>query len=127
MEIGWTGKWTALALCCVLLSACAPGTRTVTLDVTKVTLPASVSATAEMGIDLTASFGGCTTFQGIVAERTASTLKLTVQGSEPGGNPICPAYIGYFDRTYTDPGSPPRTDPFEVYVNGKSYGTVAVR
>jgi hypothetical protein len=99
----------------------------VTLDVAKVTLPAGVSASAETGMDLSVSFGGGTTYTGIVAERRASTLKLTVQGSEPGGKAVCPAFTGYFDKTCADPGSPARTDPSEVFVNGRSYGTVAIR
>ncbi|WP_424951226.1 hypothetical protein [Deinococcus sp.] len=43
-------------------------------------------------------------------------------------NPVpCPAVYIYVQKTYSDPGSPPRAEPFEVFVNGRSYGTVAIR
>ena len=124
--------WTLLALAALPLTACQAdqsGTRTVTLDVTRVVLPESTGASDDLPIVITVTVGGCLAFKGFaVQQRTASTLKLLAQGTSPSGkNVVCPAYIGFAEKTYSDPGTPPRTSPFEVFVNGQSYGSVSVK
>ncbi|GAA4009475.1 hypothetical protein GCM10022631_22390 [Deinococcus rubellus] len=121
--------WTLLGLAALTLTGCqgGPTTQTVMLNVTKVALPPSVGAVEDLPITITVTVGGCQTFKGFaVQKRTASTLKLLTQGTSPTGNVACPAIIGYANETYTDPGNPPRSDLFEVIVNGQSYGTVHI-
>ena len=112
----------------VLLVACNSGPHTVQLSESKVVFPASVPAGAEIPITVTVTVWGCLNFQNFVAERTLSALKLNVYGLQAGSGAVCTQEGGRnIEKTYTDPGSPPRSDPFEVFVNGKSYGTVAIR
>ena len=122
----WIAGFTALTL-----TACQSGqmTHTVLLDVTKVTLPASIGASADLPLTVTVTIGGCTTFKSLdVQQRTAGVLELLAQGTESTGkNVACPANIGYQDVAYTDPGTPARVSPFEVIVNGQSYGTVEIK
>lgn len=55
-----------------------------------------------------------------------STLKLQVNGTETIPCPAVPNASAR-DTTYTDAGSPARTGPFGVWVNGVRVGTVDVR
>ncbi|WP_161881506.1 hypothetical protein [Deinococcus alpinitundrae] len=123
--------WTLLGLATLALTACQStphGTETVELTVTRVVVPQHVGASDDLPVVITVTLGGCQTFKGFaVQERTASTLKLLAQGTSPSGkNVVCPAIIGSAEKTYIDPGSPARTSPFEVFVNGQSYGSVGV-
>ncbi len=125
-------RWTLPILCLITLTACqgtATVTRTAPLEVTKVVLPESVGASAEMNIDLTVGEGCSQTVPDVVAERTDHTLRLTVQRTTTvSADPVsCLPVYNFIQKTHTDPGTPPRTNPFEVFVNGKSYGTVLVR
>ena len=124
-------RWTLPIACLITLTACqgGPQTRTVLLDVTEVVLPESVGAGAGMNVDVTVVQGCDQMVPDIVAQRTASALGLTVQRTVAVlVNPVaCPPVVFYVKTFYIDPGSPPRTNPFEVFVNGKSYGVVAVR
>ena len=95
---------------------------------TKVTLPASIGASADLPLTVTVTIGGCTTFKSLdVQQRTAGVLELLAQGAAPTGNVACPAILGYQEIVYTDSGPPARVDPFEVIVNGQSYGTVEIK
>lgn len=125
-------RWTLPIICLITLTACqgtATVTRTGPLDVTKVVLPESVGASAEMNMDVTVTEGCSETVPDIVVERTDHALRLTVQRTTTGPvNPApCLPVIFFVTKSYTDPGTPTRTNPFEVFVNGKSYGVVAVR
>ena len=125
-------RWTLPIICLIVLTACQGGvtvTRTAPLEVTKVVLPESVGASAEMKVNVTVVQGCYETVPDVVAQRTASVLRLTVQSTTTGPvNPApCPPVVFFVTTSYTDSGSPPRTDPFEVFVNGKSYGTVVVK
>ena len=116
----------------ITLTACqgtATVTRTTPLDVTNVVLPESVGASAEMNVELTVGEGCSQTVPDVVAERTDHTLRLTVQRTTTvSAEPVsCLPVYNSIQKTYTDPGTPPRTNPFEVFVNGKSYGVVAVK
>lgn len=123
--------WTLPIACLITLTACqgGPQTRTLLLDVTEVVLPESVGAGAGMNVDATVVQGCDQMVPDIVAQRTTSALRLTVQRTVAVlVNPVtCPPVVFYVKTSYTDPGSPPRTNPFEVFVNGKSYGVVAIR
>jgi len=100
------------------------------LAVTEVRLPASIGGTERMPLALTLG-SNCSefppqTFE--VEQRTATTLPLLAQtGVSVKAQPPCPPVYFYSKQTYTDPGTPPRTDPFEVLVNGQSYGSVSVK
>lgn len=114
------------------LTACqgrATVTRAVLLDVTKVVLPESVGAGAEMNVDVTVVEQCTETVPDVVAQRTASAIRLMVQRTTAEFvNPVtCPPEAFYVKRSYTDPGTSLRTNPFEVFVNGKSYGVIAIR
>ena len=124
--------WTLPIACLMTLTACqgrATVTRAVLLDVTKVVLPESVGAGAEMNVDVTVVEQCTETVPDVVAQRTASVLRLTVQRTTTEFvNPVtCPPVAFCVKRSYTDPGTSLRTNPFEVFVNGKSYGVIAIR
>ncbi|PNY82496.1 hypothetical protein [Deinococcus koreensis] len=98
------------------------------MEVRSVEIPAGTPANAPLDVVVEVTVGGCTSFKRFEAQRTASMLRLRAIGNqvfEPGT--VCPAYLGWTKHTYTDPGTPTRTGPFEVVVNGKSWGTVVVR
>lgn len=95
------------------------------MDVKSVAVPASASASAPLDIDVEVTVGGCNSFKRFEANRTVSRLTLRALGNRTLNVP-CPAYIGWEHHIYTDPGSPTRTGPFEVIVNGTSWGTVRV-
>lgn len=135
MTLKFATSWTLSIACLITLTACQstaslPVTLTSSLDVTKVVLPESVGASDAMNVDVTVAEGCNKTDPDVVAERTASALRLTVQRTTtyPKYPPApCPPVVFFVMKTYTDPGNLPRTNPFEVFVNGKSYGTVAVK
>ncbi|WP_293910593.1 hypothetical protein [Deinococcus sp.] len=126
-------RFPLLLLTALCLSACQSGqdeTRLADLDVAAVSLPASVGATEPLTLNITLG-SNCSELppqQFKVQRRTADALFLLAQTTITIGNggPICPPIYFHSKQTYTDPGSPTRTNPFEVFVNGKSYGTVKI-
>jgi len=99
-----------------------------TLEADKVQFPAVVGTAEALPIAVSVTVGGCRGFKRFEAQRTASALVLRVVGQERvGRGVVCPANIAYQTHTYTDPNTPPRADPFEVIVNGKSWGQVNVK
>ncbi|EYB67636.1 hypothetical protein DEIPH_ctg033orf0047 [Deinococcus phoenicis] len=96
-----------------------------TPGVADVQFPASVGASETMNVAVTVGLG-CGRFDGFSAQRTASRLTLTTRGSVPVGV-ACSASVRNETRTYTDPGTPTRTGPFEIVVNGKTWGTTDIR
>ncbi len=122
--------WTLRLAAALTLTGCqgGPTTQTVLLDVTNVTFPSSVGASQTLPIKVTVLVGDCLTFKGLeVQQRTSTALKLLAQGNlRTGKNVGCLAYAAYQDVIHTDAGPPARTSPFELFVNGKSYGTVSV-
>lgn len=99
------------------------------MTVKSVEFPAQAQPTAPLDVVVEVEVGGCNTFKRLeLVSRTSSQLKLRAVGTRPEGqNVVCPAYLRWQKVTYTDPGTPPRTNPFEVVVNGTSWGTVAIR
>jgi len=109
--------WTVLACTALTLTACQgvkPEVRLADLAVTEVRLPASIGSTERMTLELTLG-SNC-------SELPPQAFKVE-QRSVKAQLPCPPVYF-YSKQTYTDPGTPPRTDPFEVFVNGQSYGSV---
>lgn len=99
-----------------------------TLGADRVQLPATVGATGPLAVAVSVTVGGCQGFKRFEARRTASALQLRVVGQRRvGAGVACPANVAYETHTYTDPGTPGRTDPFEVSVNGKVAGQVRVQ
>ncbi|GAA5512131.1 hypothetical protein Dcar01_00845 [Deinococcus carri] len=107
------------------LSACGLIWTPNTPGVADVQFPASVGATEVMNVAVTVGLG-CGSFDGFSAQRTASRLTLTTRGSVPVGV-ACSASVRNETKTYTDPGTPARVGPFEIVVNGKTWGTVSVK
>ncbi|BDP41494.1 hypothetical protein DAETH_14630 [Deinococcus aetherius] len=103
--------------------------RPVTLGVVNVTLPATVSPTAPMQVDVRVGMGSCedTNHRLTLVSRTAQTLTLKAEATKTNYGAVCPAVYTESTLSYTDPGTPTRTSPFEVIVNGKSWGKVEVR
>lgn len=99
------------------------------LTIKSVELPASIAAEAPLNVVAEVEVGGCTKFKRFeVVSRTASTLKLRAIGSQTEGKGIaCPAYVGWKKEVYTDSATPARTHPFEVIINGISWGKVPVK
>lgn len=119
----------ALALALALASCGTPLLpRTQPLGVAGVNFPATISATDDLSVSI--RYGvGCGDFDQQVAKisRTATDLRLNATVKTRNVFLACPAV--YIEKTliYTDPGTPARTNPFEVVVNGKSYGTVTIK
>ncbi|MBB5375145.1 hypothetical protein HNQ07_000589 [Deinococcus metalli] len=117
------------AMACLVLASCTqvPRTEIFLMDVRSVKLPASVAATDPMDVVVEVTVGGCRRFDHVEGARTASHLTLLVYGRQPAGTGVpCTADIGWEKHTYTDPGTPARTAPFEVTVNGTGRGIVDV-
>lgn len=121
----------ALLAAALLLSGCSLLSlpRTVPLAVVGVTLPATVAPSSPLVVTLRYSVGCGDSEEAVaLASRTTTRLVLsaTARNQQSPGT-ACPAI--YIERTleYTDSGAPARTDPFEVIVNGKSWGTVAIK
>ncbi|WP_216317567.1 hypothetical protein [Deinococcus aestuarii] len=103
--------------------------RPVTLDVVGVSLPATVSPTAPMQVDVRVGTGSCedTNHRLTLVSRTAQALTLKAEATKTNSGAVCPAVYTENTLSYTDPGTPARTIPFEVVVNGKSWGKVNVQ
>ncbi len=95
------------------------------MEVMSVGFPARTTTDAPLDVDVEVTVGGCCRFGRFEATRTAARLTLRAIGTRTLNVP-CLADIGWEHRIYTDPGTPARTNPFEVVVNGTSYGMVAV-
>ncbi|WP_103128351.1 hypothetical protein [Deinococcus aerius] len=124
--------WSAAALLLALpLSACGVlgVPRTVPLGVVKVSLPATVSATAPLQVDVRVGVGSCedTNHRLTLISRTAQVLALKAEATETRPGAVCPAVYTETTLSYTDSGTLARTDPFEVIVNGKVWGKVRVQ
>ena len=113
------------------LSACGTlgSPVTTTLGVTGVRLPETVAPTAplEVAIDLVHANCEYSGERVILSSRTQSTLTLKTEVTRTTPGAVCPAIVTYGTLTYTDPGTPARVGPFEVIVDGKSWGKVSVR
>jgi len=105
-------------------------TETNVLGVVGVDFPATISASQSLPLTVRYSETCVQSNEKIsVISRTASELRLSATATylRRDPPPACPAV--YIEKTleYTDPGTPARSTPFEVIVNGKSYGTIAIR
>ncbi len=120
----------------VLLGACGqvkqePETRIDLMYIQSVEFPASIAADAPLKIVVEIGRACDRAFGQFKATRTATALDLQAFTSAYSVSempiPPCPPVVILDKQTYTDPGTPARTDPFEVIVNGKSYGTVTIK
>lgn len=84
-----------------------------------------------MQVDVRVSMGSCedTNHRLTLISRTAQGLTLKAEATRTRTRPgaVCPAVYAETTLSYTDAGTPARTDPFEVIVNGKSWGKVRVQ
>lgn len=117
----------------VVLLGCAQSSieqeETLPIIFENVTFPADVTPTGELPVVLRYVENCMASNPRVsVVSRTGSQVQLaaTEQVLQQRGVTCPPVYI---ERTlsYTDPGTPARNDPFEVIVNGKSWGKVHVR
>ncbi|CAM4351751.1 hypothetical protein DEMA109039_15405 [Deinococcus marmoris] len=126
----------ALALA-VALTACDPQeapdngrVETDAIGVVDVNFPATASASEPMIIAIRYSKTCNQSSEQIaLTARTETELRLngTARHAKLPPNLACtPIYI---EKTieYIDPGTPARTNPFEIIVNGRSWGTVEVK
>jgi hypothetical protein len=89
----------------------------VVLGVTKLEAPTSVSAGSALTVILTVTTGGCTTFDRIDVERSASAASLTpwgTDGAKGKRDVACPANI--VDTPHSIRLDPPFQNPFMVLV-----------
>lgn len=89
------------------------------------TLPSNIGATADLPIKLTV-INGCTRFVNVeVLERTTTKVRLQTIGTPQQPCPAVPNAVA-FSYTYMDSGGTPRTNPFEVWVNGSKISSVTI-
>lgn len=114
------------------LSACTKtqAPQVVALDVLNVTVPQTTSSVEPLRVEVRA--GNLDTCMGMdhrltLVSRTAQALTLRAEATRRFPALPCPAVYLEGTLSYTDPGTPARTNPFEVIVNGKSWGRVEVQ
>ncbi|CAM3171873.1 Lipoprotein [Deinococcus saxicola] len=119
------------------LTACGPQEtpnnlriETENLGVVGVDFPATINASEPLKIAIRYSETCVQSDEKInLISRTATELKLgaTAQYYRQDPSIACPAV--YIEKTliYTDSAMPTRTNPFQIIVNGKSYGTVTIK
>ncbi len=100
------------------------------LGVVGVDFPATISASDSLTLTLRYSETCVQSDKRInVISRTATELRLAATATYVRRDPplVCPGV--YIEKTleYIDPGTPARSTPFEVIVNGKSYGTMTIQ
>ena len=112
------------------LTACGvvPVSRTVPLNVVAVDIPALLAPGADLSVTVKYSLGCNDKDQRLLlVKRTASILSLEASATNNGLPVACPAVYAEQTLTYVDSGAVGRTNPFEVVVNGKSWGKVEVK
>ncbi|WP_102127413.1 hypothetical protein [Deinococcus planocerae] len=100
------------------------------LTVVGVNVPATVSSTEALRVDVRAyNLSTCEGFDHRLSmvSRTAQALTLRAESVGRRSNRPCPPVVEEGTLSYTDPGTPARVGPFEVIVNGKSWGEVGVQ
>lgn len=121
-----------LLLAAVLLtfSSCGvfPISRTVPLDVVAVDIPATLAPGADLRVTVKYVID-CTKQDErlLLTHRTLTTLALDAVGTDEGQNLACPAVYVEETLTYVDSGTVARTSPFEVIVNGQSWGKIETK
>ncbi|WP_288433216.1 hypothetical protein [uncultured Deinococcus sp.] len=126
-----TATHTLALLLALPLSACGTlgAPVTTTLGITGVRLPETVAPTAPLDVAIDLVHANCE-YSGervILSSRTQNTLTLKTEVTRTQPGAVCNTGISYGTLTYTDPGTPARMGPFEVIVDGKSWGKVSVR
>lgn len=121
----------------VMVTACGSQETTIrawmepdVLGVVDVDFPATISATDSLTLTLHYSETCVQSDERIsVFSRTATELRLGATATYARQEPSLACPPVYIEKTldYTDPGTPTRTNPFEIIVNGKSYGTVRIQ
>lgn len=102
--------------------------REVVLPVEQVSFPAFVGPGQELPITLTVATGSCRTFKSVVADRSAAAVRLTILGTDTRSrDTVCTQEVWLEDHLFVDTGAgAARVNPFEIVVNGRSWGTVQV-
>ncbi|TSA87834.1 hypothetical protein FNU79_00850 [Deinococcus detaillensis] len=125
--------WPSLGLVALVLTGCQNNeteVKTFNMDVSGVVFPVSVGSTESLTLKVKLG-SNCSepVLKEFKVERTANTLSLLAQRTVIVSKElplICPPVYFYAIKTYIDPGTPARSNPFEVFVNGKSYGMITV-
>lgn len=87
----------------------------VRLEIVRVIVPQTASATGPITINLTVISGGCRSFDRLLADRTATNVTLEARGIDNSGlNRACTADVRFDELTHVEQG--PFTDPFIVRV-----------
>lgn len=123
-------KRLALAAALVGLTSCGgiPTPHTVPLDVVAVTFPATLSAGQDLTVNVKYAVGCNDENQRLLlVKRTSLRLELEASATNNGLNTVCPAIYGEATLTYADSGTVARSNPFEIVVNGKSWGKIEIK
>ena len=123
-------KKLVLATLLIGLTACGdPGLpRDVPLNVVAVTMPSTLTPGADLTVNV--KYGVPCHAENdrlLLVDRTASTLKLAAVTTEKAAQAVCPAIYTEATLTYVDSGKVNRNTPFEVIVNGKSWGKIEIK
>lgn len=123
-KLGWLGLGALLLGSCGLVGTREP------LSVSKVSFPSTVSPQEPLTVGVNIEVASCTQRdqQLTLLERTPTRLSLSGTFRRTSGIGLaCTAAVTERTLTYTDAGTPPRTGPFEIVVNGKSWGKVNIK
>lgn len=90
------------------------------------TLPASIRATDDLPVTVS-GVNGCRVFDKFsVVSHTNSKLELYVLAKTLTPCPAVPG-AARFEQTFVDKTTTPRTNPFEIWINGSKIGTVTIK
>lgn len=123
-------KKRGLAAVLVALTSCGvtPIPRTVPLNVVSVDIPATLPVGADLTVNVKYAVDcNVTDEKTLLVDRRSWALKLEAVGLNNGTNTACPAVYTEKTLTYADSGTVTRTSPFEVIVNGKSWGKIEIK
>lgn len=117
-----------LSVAALALSGCGLVSTPEPLHIQSVDFPATASATEPLTVNVRVQIWNCgeKDQQVTLIERTSSRLSLSGTFRKGWAGP-CGAAVLDKVLTYTDAGTPGRTESFEIVVNGKSWGKVLVK
>ena len=120
----------ALAIVLAGLTSCGVGhiPRSVPLNVVAVDIPTSLPPGTNLTVTVRYSVGCNDANQRLLlVNRTSAALSLEASATNSGLQVACPAIYTEKTLTYVDSGTVRRTNPFEVIVNGKSWGKIEIK